>query len=230
MRSLEKVLGPWGINPSFPGLSPSQGHVIHVLLTRAPLDRTSIATYPIPCDLHVLNTPPAFVLSQNQTLRKKTVWRNPGSHRETGCVNQIDLGGQSTGLPRHFRPPFPRMPALQATRSAQFNLFFLFPAFTGVTAPSRARCHHRSPIWHAPCWATLSKIPASRGLKSRPGELPSSSTTIDFRVSRPPSSVAARDATPCRSTQSIHFLNFLRFFSRGIICVRRRSAQRAGGG
>jgi len=127
-------------------------------------------------------------------------------------------------LPRHFRPPFPRMPALQATRSAQFNLFFLFPAFTGVTAPSRARCHHRSPIWHAPCWATLSKIPASRGLKSRPGELPSSSTTIDFRVSRPPSSVAARDATPCRSTQSIHFLNFLRFFSRGIIWTARACA------
>ena len=29
-----------------------------------------IATNHAPCDLHVLNTPPAFVLSQNQTLRK----------------------------------------------------------------------------------------------------------------------------------------------------------------
>jgi hypothetical protein len=27
--------------------------------------------------LHVLNTPPAFVLSQNQTLRKKFGWRIP---------------------------------------------------------------------------------------------------------------------------------------------------------
>ena len=35
---------PWGINPSFPGLSPTEGHVIHVLLTRAPLDHPSIAT------------------------------------------------------------------------------------------------------------------------------------------------------------------------------------------
>ena len=29
---------PWGINPSFPGLFPTEGHVIHVLLTRAPLE------------------------------------------------------------------------------------------------------------------------------------------------------------------------------------------------
>ena len=62
---------PRGINPSFPGLSPSAGHVIHVLLTRAPLNASSITTKSAPCDLHVLNTPPAFVLSQNQTLRKK---------------------------------------------------------------------------------------------------------------------------------------------------------------
>ena len=31
------LAGPWGINPSFPGLSPTSGHVTHVLLTRAPL-------------------------------------------------------------------------------------------------------------------------------------------------------------------------------------------------
>ena len=66
---------PWGINPSFPGLSPSIGHVIHVLLTRAPLNKTCITTHFAPCDLHVLNTPPAFVLSQNQTLRKNDLIR-----------------------------------------------------------------------------------------------------------------------------------------------------------
>ncbi len=67
---------PWGINPGFPGLSPSQGHVIHVLLTRAPLKNKNINTFVSPCDLHVLNTPPAFILSQNQTLRKKFGWRS----------------------------------------------------------------------------------------------------------------------------------------------------------
>ena len=69
---------PWkitrGINPSFPGLSPSSGQVAHVILTRAPLNRPNIATQSVPFDLHVLSTPPAFVLSQNQTLRKKNVF------------------------------------------------------------------------------------------------------------------------------------------------------------
>ena len=46
-----------------------------MLLTRAPLDWSRITTQPIPCDLHVLNTPPAFILSQNQTLRKNDLIR-----------------------------------------------------------------------------------------------------------------------------------------------------------
>ena len=58
-----------GIRPSFPSLSRSAGQITHVLLTRSPL------VYPrraLPFDLHVLSTPPAFVLSQNQTLQTKT--------------------------------------------------------------------------------------------------------------------------------------------------------------
>jgi hypothetical protein len=42
-----------------------------VLRTLAPLTPPSIATRRNPFDLHVLSTPPAFVLSQNQTLRKE---------------------------------------------------------------------------------------------------------------------------------------------------------------
>jgi hypothetical protein len=60
----------WGISQPFGRLFPTEGHVIHVLLTRAPLKHSNINTKMSPCDLHVLNTPPAFVLSQNQTLRK----------------------------------------------------------------------------------------------------------------------------------------------------------------
>ena len=62
-----------GIRPSFPGLSRSAGQITHVLLTRSPL------VYPkaLPFDLHVLSTPPAFVLSQNQTLQTKTPGQNP---------------------------------------------------------------------------------------------------------------------------------------------------------
>ena len=58
------------IRPSFPGLSQSQGQVTHVLLTRSPLIHP--ASWASSFDLHVLSTPPAFILSQDQTLRKKT--------------------------------------------------------------------------------------------------------------------------------------------------------------
>ena len=62
-----------GINPPFGGLSPISGQVAHVLLTLAPLTRQCIATPSDPFDLHVLSTPPAFVLSQNQTLKLMTI-------------------------------------------------------------------------------------------------------------------------------------------------------------
>ena len=50
------------ISVRFQTLSPTQGQVAHALLTRPPL---SIAA---PFDLNVLCTPPAFILSQDQTL------------------------------------------------------------------------------------------------------------------------------------------------------------------
>src|SRR3954470_22834524 len=58
-----------GISPSFLGLSRSSGQVTHVLLTRSRL-----CPRPKPgssLHLHVLSTPPAFVLSQDQTLREE---------------------------------------------------------------------------------------------------------------------------------------------------------------
>ena len=59
-----------GIRPSFPGLSQSAGQITHVLLTRSPLEYPASRAFPF--DLHVLSTPPAFVLSQDQTLHKKS--------------------------------------------------------------------------------------------------------------------------------------------------------------
>ena len=55
-----------GIKPDFPGLSPSSGQVTYVLLSRLPLSRQPKS--PVPFDLHALDAPPAFVLSQDQTL------------------------------------------------------------------------------------------------------------------------------------------------------------------
>ena len=46
--------------------------VAHVLLTRPPLSHFSKQAFQnASLDLHVLGTPPAFVLSQDQTLNKK---------------------------------------------------------------------------------------------------------------------------------------------------------------
>src|SRR6188768_128096 len=59
-----------GISSSFPEVFPTSGQVTHVLLTRPPLDWRELppsASF----DLHVLSTPPAFILSQDQTLHLK---------------------------------------------------------------------------------------------------------------------------------------------------------------
>ncbi len=75
-----------GISPGFPELSQSQGQVTHVLLTRSPLTTSPKTSDPF--DLHVLSTPPAFVLSQDQTLQKRCL-TNPAKPSRRGS-------GQST--------------------------------------------------------------------------------------------------------------------------------------
>ncbi len=57
-----------GISSRFQLLSPSERQVAHTLLTRPPLTRGASSSRPF--DLHVLGTPPAFILSQDQTLNK----------------------------------------------------------------------------------------------------------------------------------------------------------------
>ena len=61
----------FGINSDFSELSPTSRQITHVLRTLSPLRLKNIATLQSAFDLHVLSTPPAFVLSQNQTLRIK---------------------------------------------------------------------------------------------------------------------------------------------------------------
>src|SRR6476469_5287573 len=63
-----KVDGPSGINPGFPGLFRCRGWITHALLTRSPLSPKPKPWFSL--DLHVLSAPPAFVLSQDQTLRE----------------------------------------------------------------------------------------------------------------------------------------------------------------
>ena len=69
-----------GISFSFPKLSPTRGQITHALLTRSPL-YLSRRTFAF--DLHVLGTPPAFVLSQDQTLQFKPVSKCVRSTNQT---------------------------------------------------------------------------------------------------------------------------------------------------
>src|SRR5512134_2856122 len=77
-------VGLSGINPSFPGLSRCRGQVVHVLLTRSPLSPGPKPWFSL--DLHVLSAPPAFVLSQDQTLREE----NGLPHRRREASAQKD--------------------------------------------------------------------------------------------------------------------------------------------
>ena len=56
-----------GISIAFAKLSQFKGQVTHALLTRAPL-YSPLQAEDFSFDLHVLGTPPAFILSQDQTL------------------------------------------------------------------------------------------------------------------------------------------------------------------
>ena len=56
-----------GISANFSALFPSERQVAHALLTSPPLGQQPKLLTPF--DLHVLGTPPAFVLSQDQTLK-----------------------------------------------------------------------------------------------------------------------------------------------------------------
>src|SRR5919108_563567 len=55
-----------GISTSFPVLFPTRRQITHALLTRSPL---YLGLPPFALDLHVLGTPPALILSQDQTLQ-----------------------------------------------------------------------------------------------------------------------------------------------------------------
>ena len=86
-----------GIRPSFPSLSRSAGQITHVLLTRSPLIHPKASSF----DLHVLSTPPAFVLSQDQTLQTKTTGQNPNNPRSEKSDQTKDT---KTGITKTNHP------------------------------------------------------------------------------------------------------------------------------
>ena len=125
--------GTSGISPGFPGLSLSTGQMTHVLLTRSRL-----CPGPKPgssLHLHVLSTPPAFVLSQDQTLRERPA--KPGSDAGT-AVGRTRRRNRLTKS-CHGRSATPRTPGA-ATMTGQ-----LMPAGRCVMAGQVGPAALRSP-------------------------------------------------------------------------------------
>ena len=127
-----------GINPPFGGLSRSSGQVAYVLLDRSPLgfflllEMTSL-------DLHFLGTPQAFVLSQDQTLHRKSQGGSPAITATTNAHRFISrcLQGLSDskvctlpkaltlfGSQRALRAPFSGAKYTIPPPSAVVNTFF----------------------------------------------------------------------------------------------------------
>jgi hypothetical protein len=122
-----------GINPSFPGLSPSSGQIVHVLRTRPPLNGIAAA----PFDLHVLSTPPAFVLSQNQTLRRKCSKHDSGitgSHAQKKYLTFGSFSPPQSSFPDRAESSAAGPRAFPA-RSAQISLFFPLPVLPADFSP-----------------------------------------------------------------------------------------------
>src|SRR5581483_3620228 len=95
-----RAAGPSGINPGFPGLFRCRGWITHVLLTRSPLSPVPKDRFSL--DLHVLSAPPAFVLSQDQTLREELLPAVAGElHFELALKGR--LRGDDEDLPRPAR-------------------------------------------------------------------------------------------------------------------------------
>ena len=90
-----------GISSSFPLLSPCMRQVTHALLTRPPL--TIRASSSGPFDLHVLSTPPAFILSQDQTLCKSLFF----SRQPFGYLSFLLFGSLNRSLNvKNFRESY----------------------------------------------------------------------------------------------------------------------------
>ena len=93
------------IRRRFQRLSQSPGQVAHVLLTRSPLIHP--ASWASPFDLHVLSTPPAFILSQDQTLHKKMMPPTTRENRSKAASSTMTKNEYQTDIHELIqkRPP-----------------------------------------------------------------------------------------------------------------------------
>ena len=115
-----------GISSCFQLLSPCIRQVAHALLTRPPLEydffhsASSSSDVLSPFDLHVLSTPPAFILSQDQTL-------NVSSFFPAGFPSGLSLFYCFWFRFRCSLPLLPHSGCFPSGPPAQVPFSFLFP-------------------------------------------------------------------------------------------------------
>ena len=153
-----RAVGPSGINPGFPGLSRYQGQITHVLLTRSPLSPVPKDRFSL--DLHVLSAPPAFVLSQDQTLREELfVSRSPRDFHF-----ELVLKGRARRHDEDFLSAQPKLPLEVSTFVNAVEFSKTGAASDGVKKPpTRARGHRE----HLPSYRIRSGGPVGSSRRVR---------------------------------------------------------------
>ena len=147
------------ISHTFMRLSRRRGQVTHVLLTRSPLIHTHQKEGASPFDLHVLSTPPAFVLSQDQTLQTKPTKTSP---------NQPQTASQNPQSVQQSRKPDQTQPNPTQKRARQTKT-----KQTPKNHTQQTKVHHAQPQGHG-----IKNMTHYRVLKQhthrdlRPGRIP----------------------------------------------------------
>src|SRR6476620_9841221 len=168
-----------GISPSFLGLSRSSRWVTHVLLTRSRLCPGASSGSSL--HLHVLSTPPAFVLSQDQTLREVNYCRHTPKSAPATKSCQTSCGTSNTRLvPRDDGILFQtlatrkrdrgvepgRAPPTRLSRKARMLLSFQRPSRpVGKGSPSKGRSPRAEALGSGP----RSVAPLGGGCAARVG-------------------------------------------------------------
>ena len=100
-----------------------------MLRTRSPLAFDPVALHESPFDLHVLTTPPAFILSQDQTLRKES--SEPSDSRTTLRVRLLShayskylrlIGGPNQSHKVNLKEPLPSEGKISTKTTSFFSV------------------------------------------------------------------------------------------------------------
>ena len=125
--------GVSGITRPFGRLSRGRGQVLHVLLSRSPLASTRRW---VPFDLHVLGAPPAFILSQDRTLRPKYMGLEPVRSSQSFADRFRSIHMVLFDRKRNFSGPPLGGLAKNKSKLDHFKWFDVCPDATHLVCPS----------------------------------------------------------------------------------------------